>query len=299
MSSFIALLFLLIAIPISAQTPQVTLGEAQARFITSKTEVALGEVFTLEVVAELLLDAELVGWIDLSDGNTLQILAVGERQQESNQTAITYRQTFDAVLWRTGTYLTPEAFISYRLQNIVYDIPIISASVFVPSLITADSTMKPFTVPIDLPFIPPYLYVVVGIAFSFITYGIARFAFFRRNRPQKTLDSIASAQQQITELKAQSLPITTTYLYASTILRRVLQDLHIANALELTTFELTTRLRDEEQFSHPLINTLQALLEQADIVKFANLQPEMPITRYLNACSRWLDDLNRSKIELP
>lgn len=286
------LLLGLVSLYTQAQSPDTV----RAGFVASVSEVALGQPFTLTVFAELPANAELISWVSLEDNDTLQVLGTEEHTTQRIDNHMRYEQTFRVVLWRVGMFLTPEAFVTYRHNGSTRTLPVGSASVFVPSLVTSESTLKPFAPTIDLPLTPIYLYGSLAIGMLAIV-GTFVWLLRRRQSVPPTLDIIASTQRQLNALKQQDLPSNTLVLYASALLRSALHQLNIANALKLTTQELIALLREQSQLPTSLINALAWLLEQADLVKFSNISLDIAITRYLNACSRWLDDLNRFQQE--
>jgi len=278
---------------------------AQARLQASSTRVQLGEILEITLIVRLPVGATLVEWPTWpEDDEALAILpdeSLAEATAEATQAAETtptgeLRRTWRAVLWRVGTYLSPPMTISYRLGGAVLSEPVQSVSIEVPSLLTAADEASPRASipPIDLPtessWITPLL-----INIPVLLLALLLLRFFRHDGPPDPNQAERLALDDLADLANQNLPPALAYPLVAAILRDFLQNSLQISAKDLTTSELVQVLREDAMLPDGLRADLADLLEQADLVKFARVEPDSANTaRFIRFARRWLQQASQT-----
>jgi hypothetical protein len=74
---------------------------------------------------------------------------------------------------------------------------------------------------------------------------------------------------------------------------------YLANALhvrahEMTSSEIIAQLQTQHLLPKRLISALNTLMEQADLIKFANLSPEVSAHQFVRAAVRWVKQTDQT-----
>jgi hypothetical protein len=142
---------------------------------------------------------------------------------------------------------------------------------------------KPFTAPVTLKEIAPWLLgiILIGAIVFLVIYAISR---LKKNKPlfqrppKPKLPPHVIALQELDKLKGEELwqheKVKDYYTRLTDIVRNYIEDRFAISAMEQTTYETLTSLKEKEsQIESKSVNELKEILELADFVKFAKLTP--------------------------
>jgi hypothetical protein len=268
-------------------------------YITASTNAPLlGEPFTITIIAEMPSSVSLQEWVTLNQSlYPLEILSQGDVQSATNNDQTTYQQTLNVVLWTVGDYITPELRLTYIQNGTLQFSPIRSLALNIPSSLaqSASTDLRPSRPPVDLPYLPPYVLVIIIFLLSGAVYTLWRLLKKRDGRVMGIFggDATQVLLAELDDLKHQSLPSDQIYLLVAEKIRAYIQTQMPVNATEMTTRELVHELRDTQQLPIALLRELQTLLDQADLVKFAQFEPDSNTTRYISFAMRWVQHVHQ------
>jgi hypothetical protein len=268
-------------------------------YITASTNAPLlGEPFTMTIIAEMPSSVSLQEWVTLDQSlYPLEILSQGDVQSATNNEQTTYQQTLNAVLWTVGDYITPELRLTYIQDGTLQFSPIRSLALNIPSSLaqSASTDLRPSRQPVDLPYLPPYVLVIIIFLLSSVVYALWRLLKKRDGRVMGIFggDATQVLLAELDDLKHQSLPHDQIYLLVAEKIRAYIQTQLPVNATEMTTRELVHDLRDTQQLPIALLRELQTILDQADLVKFAQFEPDTNTTRYISFAMRWVQHIHQ------
>lgn len=274
--------------------------------------------FTAEIGTPLIGEPiELVLTVDVPDGTSVvmpqfpvawppfTVREVGSVTMTSNGGRALYQQKLIVTLWEPGDYEIPQTFVDYRLPNAVSGRQIIFANVNFSvhtTLNPDDLNLRPFKAPLSMSYISP---IVVGV----VPIGLGALAFLWRLRHRNHAfgkRKVALGQYQVAALAAleeinrldqQSAP-SVVYAAVSDALRRYVQGKFGIRAADMTTEELTRNLKVCQRLGDKHQRELSYLLEQADMVKFAQVQPpSRSAQKMLNIAQRWVRAVEQDSIE--
>jgi hypothetical protein len=294
-----AILLLILQITPTPSSPSVLQELVTARFETSNPRPLTGEAFTLELIVSLPPSLELVELPTFPDEwGDFEVREVGEVTIETLADGIqVYRQSLTVKLWVPRDFLTPDTYISYRLNggNEALQVPVRQASITVPTVLDFDNlSLKPFKPLIYLPYVSPFV-ILAGVL---TVGGIAGFSYHRwKNRPARAVPKapegtpLDNALRTLETLKKRDdLPPKETYTQTSDILRVYIQAMYEVSAA--TTGEVIEGLRD--RLPEKGVNDLQRILSEADLVKFAGIIPDAEISRrVIEMARRWLISVDK------
>jgi len=274
---------------------------AQARLEASSTRVQLGEALEIALIVRLPAGATLVEWPELPEDETLAILPA-ESQAEATAEATEadeageLRRRWRVALWRVGTYLSPPMTIRYRLGGAVLSEPVQSVSIEVPSLLADadEASPRPSIPPLDLPaessWFAPLLVAIPALLLALLV-----LRFFRQDAAPTLNQAERLALDDLADLANQNLPPALAYPLVAAILRDFLQNSLQISAREMTTREVIDAVRDDGLLPDGLRANLADLLEQADLVKFARVEPDSADTaRFIRFARRWLQQASQT-----
>ena len=285
---FVLILILCLAVVVtSAQS--LTPTTLEAVISTDNEAPQLGEVFTLTFTAVVPKDFQLKGWIKLPTRTfPLVIREQGELEIVETPEHLTYTQTFRAVLWDVGLYVTPPLWLSYVDANGDQQHPFNSVSLTVPSQLATDPnpTLRPSFAPQALPYLP--LALPVGVVLVILSTFVGAWYLRRRNRTLvRESTPIQQAKAQLEDIINGAHEPFLAYTLISQTVREYVAVVFNVNATEMTTQELADTLQALGQLPRSLLHSLEALLNQADLVKFAQFEAQPP-TEYASHVLRWL-----------
>ncbi len=275
-------------------------ARVEAYFATNNNNPLVGEPFELEIVVNAPPDIEIVQWPTFpEDAQPFDILESGDIITENATESTRYSQTLTAVLWESGSHLTPEISVHFMETGSPAEQQALLSSAFfsVESLLPAGetATLRPAKSPINLPYLPVTVWVGAAAMMGGAGYGV--FWWGRKRRHRLFMSGASSAMQTslsaLSDLKFQNLPAEQLYPRIAAHLRSYVQSSLQVRATEMTSSELIEALR-QRQFPPRLCHDLQRILEQADLVKFARFQPESTSSlRILKFAINWLEEAER------
>lgn len=270
-----------------------------ATFDTTNEAPKTGQPVDLTLSVEVPIDIHIVNWPEFPKSwSELDVDQVGEIViEEGAEGASIYRQTLTVRMWIPGEHETPETLIGYRFagEEDVYHVRVRSVMFNVPSALeTRDLNVlirKPNRPHISSFYLSPRTIAVLVLVL------LGAGGLYRRWLKQRRLvASIANKASQtpqemilaeLARLKAQEAPILVVIVSVAHGLRHYIQQQLDIPAQEMTTTELVTTLQDRLETGH--LDELRRLLEQADLVKFANIRPhKRAASRMINRARRWI-----------
>ncbi|MGB1287722.1 MAG: hypothetical protein ACPG7F_14380 [Aggregatilineales bacterium] len=263
----------------------------------------IGEPVAVEIIVEAPAGSSILEWVMFPEDDVYTIIDEGGQETTDASGEVIFRQNVTLVLWQTGQYLTPQMTVAVSVPGESSTVfPVQSATFTVPSVLVdvIDPTIRPAIAPVDLPYISP-LWIAAGVlAFSLIIVLLYR-ALRRRGGRIDGVAAGSAAQVTIADfedLKAQLLSAQDTYPIIADRLRQFLRQDYGIDAVEMTTVELIRLLKNQRTLPDDLIKQLKRILEQADLVKFAQFAPdEADKTRLINIAIRWVQSAAIAKLD--
>jgi hypothetical protein len=259
--------------------------------------VMIGDKVVLHIAVEHDRSARIVGVTpDLPlDTSKFDIIDLGHWGAEKSRLPTFGRtivfQAFDTGLYRippviftveaaNGVKTTAESASLLLTVNNPYGVDAIVAPLDVKPIMTTAWTFEEDL----LPFLKEYLpYFILLIALSFLAWQMWKRWKNRQIKPivQEIIQPPhIIAERLLAELRAKKLwqngKIKEFYSELSRILRGYLEDQFKMPALETTTDELIAMMKKRD-FSTEIIEKIQDLLQTADLVKFAKVEPPMTV----------------------
>ncbi len=270
-------------------------GEFPVRFVVQGDSVRLGETFTLTVRASLPQGATVTEWPEFPEDGALEVLQAAEAVTEAD--GIITQESL-AVIWEPGLYLSPELTLTYQSAGVETTVPVQSFSLMVPSSLSGIEEPQPLPSlpPVEIPYTPRWWYAAAAAVIGVVTFAIIMvIRAMTRGVVQSAPDTPTRlAIARLEDLEAQNLPTETVYTLVADQMRRYLKEQFGIDAVEMTTDELMERLRQDERLTKNHRSSLHTLLEQADLVKFAQFQPEPGAAQQLiKFAIRWLREVER------
>jgi hypothetical protein len=124
-------------------------------------------------------------------------------------------------------------------------------------------------------------------------FGVRAFLAWRRRARRRTAYDIARSQldRLLTKPRPSAEEVDAFYVELSGIVRRYLEDRFELRAPELTTEEFMASVRQSPDLSRDHQALLREFLRQADLVKFAGVQPSSEdIEGSISAARRFLEE---------
>jgi hypothetical protein len=198
--------------------------------------------------------------------------------------------------------MTPDTFIQYQLTaggetfNILAD----PTTVSIPSVImNGDTALRPLKSPVSLPYLPPWLILVaLAVLVGGIRLGgwlLARRGLLGSSASLGRDANVANAPRQralaqLRNLRERQLSPALVYATVADCLRTYIQRQFNVNALDMTTDELMTTLQVQAIFAKRHERDLSRMLEYADLVKFADIEPgERTVKQLLDTAEKWVE----------
>lgn len=284
----------LLSLPLKAQAtvPDGATSPVTAVLTSGNTTPLLGEPFSLTLSVTVANDATLDGWVTLDDpSGALEVISASDIAEQLTENTTRYTQEIQAVLWHVGVYLSPEWRLTYFANGSQFFAPVQSVSLTIPTSVTnpALNTLRASIPPVEMSYVSPLLIGALVFLFGASLIWLIQRA---RRRTRPAVVSVARVQDILAwldDLKNSSLSASEILLATGDRLRLyVWQQLGI-NAPELTTRELMDALSLRADMPPALRVELGTLLEQADLVKFARMVPDVLPARYVNIAIRWIN----------
>jgi len=234
------------------------------------------------------------------------IRQIGEVVVATNAGRTTYQQHLSVILWRPGDYQTPPTQIAYQLSSatVQQQIEVQPAYFAVKTILNPDDlNLRPLKPPVAMFYVSP-LYVALAV---FVSVLVGAYVWSKRKRLMlptiSETDTLhAAARAALAEFK--KVHVTNpapavVYENVGNALRRYIQGRFAVSAEELTTLELMSDLVNLEMMSDRRKRELGYLLEQADLVKFARMQPQAKSAdKILNIAQQWVTAVEQDQLEV-
>lgn len=241
-----------------------------------------------------------------TDWLPFMIQTVSEITTSTSNGITTYRQHLTVLLWQIGEYQTPDTVIEYELLNSTESGQVVAQPAYfdVKSVLEADDlNLRPLKLPVSMFYVSP---LMIGAALLGLG-AIGIFAWSKRKQfhlpkvATNTNNLHPAAQIALAEIKrigsSNNTPLTG-YAAVSDALRRYLQGRFGIRAIDMTSQELMFDLSKGQDVSERRQRDLANLLEQADLVKFAGMQPSSKFTdKLLNVAYGWVMGVEQDHLE--
>ena len=231
---------------------------------------------------------------------------LGPSQNDSGHITVVRKAT--VTLWSPGAHETPPFAIHHReTDGKLREAPVPPLSITVASVLTEDDVEKHDLKPqASLPRPPVWPWLLAAMLAAFVLFLTARELQQRLRRrhaagPEATEpvdDRLPEeiAYEELERVAALDLPAQSEfkrhYTLVTDCVRTYLEGLYRIPAMDRTTGELMLALR-KARLGGETIPSLRALLEEADLVKFAKLAPSVERARAAVAQARRLIDITK------
>jgi len=235
----------------------------------------------------------------------LEVREVAPSQVSANPDGTeTTTQTIYTTLWMPGEYVTPE--LPLGISDTAGEIQEISASSLnlnlVSVLVEGDTELRDIKPQATLPLPTIWLWVVGGLLIALLVALIAG-RFLRRwwlNRKAALANALDNrlpheiALDELTQIEELDLPSQQRYKEHYTLVSDVLRQ-YVDKVFQIPTLDRTTgeirRLLRLVDFNPESKQQLIEMLKEADLVKFAKVQPEVAMAQdYLEHARRFVDE---------
>ena len=279
--------------------------DVSANFAAELGAPLIGQPIDLILTVNAPMDATITMPTFAADWPPFAILQIGEINVSTNAGRTTYQQHLSVILWRPGDYQTPPTQIVYQLSSATeqQQIEVQPAYFAVKTVLNPDDlNLRPLKPPVSMFYVSP-LYMALTV-FALVLVGA--YVWSRRKRfilptATETNSLHAAARAALAEFK--KVHVTNpapaiVYENVSNALRRYIQGRFAVTAEELTTQELMSDLINLETLSDRRKRELGYLLEQADLVKFARMQPQSKSAdKILNVAQQWVTAVEQDQME--
>jgi hypothetical protein len=273
---------------------------ARADFIADNYIPLVGEPIELTLTVHTEPGVAVIDWPEFAeDWRPFMVREVGEVQvDERPDGSATRQQRLQVYVWRPGDFETPDTYITYRIQatSEVFRIPARGIFFTVPSVLETDDlnllTIRPYRPPLWFFYIPPWVVVVAAISAGGVLWLGRRWWRQRRSRrkmPVAEPKTPAQLALEALERLHRTDNLAVVCIEVADTLRLYIQRRWDIPTQDRTTAELMAALEDAGRLDKRQREELRRLLEQADLVKFAGLQPEQAtVDRMVAAARRWI-----------
>lgn len=277
---------------------------------TAYAQVGVQANFTAEIGSPLIgQPIDLLLTVEAPDGMTITlpefsadwspftIRDISEVSVSTSNGVTTYLQHLTVTLWQLGDYQTPVTMVQYQLPNSneTQQLMVQPAFFAVESVLKPhDFNLRPLKPPVSMFYMSPLLVatVLVGLGVIGSVAWSKRKRFSLPGLGSQTSNLHSSAEVALSEIKRMSSPNNISpkvYAAVSDALRRYLHGRFGVRAADMTTQELIIDLSRRRDLSERRQRELSSLLEQADFVKFARMQPQSKSTeKWVNVAYGWV-----------
>ncbi|RKY35174.1 MAG: hypothetical protein DRP69_02345 [Candidatus Duberdicusella sinuisediminis] len=245
-----------------------------------KNKVTIGEkiTYTLKIIADKDIEVKLPGF-----GQGLENFAIEDFGQKKRRflKRVIYEIWYKLSSYQSGSHTIPPSKILYKRKKdkeykTIYSKPL---KVEVKSLLTQK---RPFQIkdiygPLNYPFNWGLALFILTIVLGSIGSGV--YFFFRKRKPssQVKIPPHQQAYKKLELLKSKDYlergDFKSFYVELSNILRDYIEERFQIKALEMTTEEFFSFLREANYFSPEQKNILKEVFSFSDLVKFAKFSP--------------------------
>ncbi len=205
-----------------------------------------------------------------------------------------YQQRLTVILWGLGDYQTPPTQVEYQIGGEPHRIDVQPAYFVVQSVLNPDDlNLRPLKPPVSMFYVSPF--AAIGVAFAVLVLGV--FAWSKRTGIRLPAAAEVSvfhaaalvALAEFRKMRGPNVAPSQVYENVSNALRHYIQGRFSVSAEELTTQELMSNLTDLQNLSDRRKRELGYLLERADLVKFARMQPQpKSAEKILTVAQQWV-----------
>jgi hypothetical protein len=274
--------------------------DASAQFTASKGEPLVGEPFEITLTVDVPGDADITPPEFSHEWAPFMVERINDAQIEKSGGHTLLRQTLTVILWEPDDYQTPSLTVRYQASGAsAQEVPVQPAFITVPSVLKAgDTSLRPFKPQISLPYFPVWWLAIPAIGMVLAGGWLWR---KRQSRLRATVSNVAETPASTILLafqQADKLHPPAIYAALSTGLRRYVERRFQVHAEEMTTEELARALRAKPPFSERRQRELHHLLQQADLVKFAPIEPsQKAAARALDVARGWIEAVESERME--
>jgi hypothetical protein len=281
--------------------PRSAAQDASAQFASSKGEPLVGEPFELTLTVNAPADADITPPEYPSEWSPFVVRRIGEAQIDRSAGRAVLRQTLTVILWEPGDYQTPPLLVRYQITGgSPQEITVQPAFITVPSVLkTGDTTLRPLKPQASLPYFPPWWLLIPAAGLVLVGAW-----FWRRRQMPVALTTGTRASETpasaalLAFQQADTLHPTAAFAALSDGLRRYIGRRFQLHAEEMTTEELARALKAKAPLSERRQRELHHLLQQADLVKFAPIEPsQQAAARALGVARGWVEAVEREQPE--
>lgn len=278
-----------------------------AVFFADNLTPLVGVPVELELVVEAPPGVEIVEWPAFpEDWPPFMVREAGPvTTAEREDGGMVQRQALTVILWEPGDRRTPDVFIGYRadmLDDDIYRIPARPLFFTVPSVLeTTDLNVldiQPARSPLGLFYVPPWVVALVIVSVM----GKGWYVWRWRQRRQALIAARRARESEpgpgeVTLAALLALPDETSdarevYARVADALRDYLRARFGIPAPDMTTVEIRAALAGTPDVEPAQADEALRLLEQADLVKFAEVAPgERSARRAVAAAARWVQSV--------
>ncbi|MBZ0277869.1 MAG: hypothetical protein K8I60_17105 [Anaerolineae bacterium] len=226
---------------------------------------------------------------------------VGAAEVSTSGTMQTFRRVLTVILWQPGDYQTPDLSLDIKLpgESEPRQLQVDSLFFTVPSVLNPDDlNLRPLKPQIALPYVSTVLIIAGSLGVlggvSAAWYWRGRIGVFRQPPPASDLHPAAQAALVRIQRASNNQDAVASYQIGADALRAYVQGRFHVQAEEMTTDELINTLESHDHLPTRRQRELGWMLEQADLVKFARVQPSLKAAqRLLNAAYEWVERVDR------
>jgi hypothetical protein len=241
-----------------------------------------------------------------TDWPPFMIQTVSEITTSTSNGITTYSQHLTVLLWQIGEYQTPDTVIEFQLPDSTENRQVIAQPAYfdVKSVLEPDDlNLRPLKPPVSIFYVSPLMIgtALLGLCVIGVFAWSKRKQFHFPKAVTNTNNLHPAAQIALSEIKrigsSNNTPLTG-YVAVSDALRRYLQGRFGVRAIDMTSQELMFDLSKGQDVSERRQRDLANLLEQADLVKFAGMQPSSKFTdKLLNVAYGWVMAVEQDHLE--
>lgn len=285
--------------------------QPEAGFRLENISPLVGEPVTLILRAVFPADTVVTEWPDLEqEWEMFSFDALSEMSSsELDDGSVHYEQMFTMRVWYPGEYSTPEITIAYQTigNEHIQRLAVNPAFLNIPSVLEGieQPSLFPLKPQIWLPYTTPL--VIAAIAAGAVALVFVGYHYTQRQRStfQPEIISETPGQQSpgqiaLLELKRiyqQNAPPDLVIAQTSICLRTYVERKLNIPALDLTSDELLEYDTLQNALAESQHHTLERVLRQADLVKFAQYIPtDRQAQNYLNTVGTWIQDVDAASL---
>ncbi len=292
-------------------TPVLGQDASRAIFTADRGTAFIGEPIQLTLTVQVPVQSIVTMPTFPQEWSSFMVKAQSGMTETTEGGLTTYRQILTVILWQPGDYQTPETLVNYQMPGSDQILQLVVEPTFfiVPSVLNGnDLALRPLKPPIALPYIP--IWVIFLIAGCFVGVIIVLVYLLRTRRlllvsqivPDAASSFHTSAQTALRELKMIGERVSNPseiYAKSADCLRVYVRSRFDVAADDMTTGELRSALQVKAVVEDRRQHELEQLLERADLVKFARVQPKTASAQQFNAVAqRWIQSVEQAESDI-